>query len=656
MGERIMRTIGSVFLCTVLTAFLAVAGGRSINSTRPAPLKVAPAEDFYTQRAPTIPWQPTRTVRLALNPANGDTITTTDYDYGWNHPTNHNAISYAPSPALPGTQAHFAVMRRTIGGPRAMYYVYYDGSNYIGAATIPTTVRATGYGNIDIFKGGSIDGIVAISSHTPTAIAFNGFFGDTTFSSSDIPNQPPNQLDPKVALDQANQIVYCMTTGRDRTVFTTGLDYWLWKSSDYGTSWVFVDSLAQRITTVTPGDRAIEVLDPDFQVTANGDIYVFLVGRAKSASGTSVGLPPLGTGTTSTVNRFGYLKSTNQGASWTWTDAYLEGSHLTFDAGDTLDYGCMLSNGFVVNNGLGHTAGCVDANGVVHLVMNGDALHLIDSVTFHYVFGIFYWDSQHRTWTQVSRSSDTHNPINDLRDSRQYCTGFVGAPGGRSHPSIAYYPGSRDIFVAWSEPTINGTFEDTLNARWVNQVWYNHSPDGGATWDGATELTPTSSHSGKYFTNVARELTLAGGSTNTLRAHIVYINDSDNRNFVSTASGGGDVGAVDMMKPYIYQTVDFAMTGVGENPQQPKTFTLSQNYPNPFNPGTVIIYSLPSASNVTLTVYNMVGQQVATLVNGREEAGTHEAKFAASRFASGVYFYALRAGSYSATRKMILMK
>lgn len=86
------------------------------------------------------------------------------------------------------------------------------------------------------------------------------------------------------------------------------------------------------------------------------------------------------------------------------------------------------------------------------------------------------------------------------------------------------------------------------------------------------------------------------------------------------------------------------------------TFRLDNNYPNPFNPTTGISYQLPQESLVTLIVYNVLGQKVVTLVNGERAPGEHTVEFNGSRFASGVYFYRLVAGSHSVTRKMVLLK
>ncbi len=88
----------------------------------------------------------------------------------------------------------------------------------------------------------------------------------------------------------------------------------------------------------------------------------------------------------------------------------------------------------------------------------------------------------------------------------------------------------------------------------------------------------------------------------------------------------------------------------------PSAFALAQNYPNPFNPSTTLSFSIPNSSIVVLKVYNLLGQEVATLVNDKLNAGTYTAQFNATGLASGVYFYRLEAGTFVEQRKMILVK
>ncbi len=88
----------------------------------------------------------------------------------------------------------------------------------------------------------------------------------------------------------------------------------------------------------------------------------------------------------------------------------------------------------------------------------------------------------------------------------------------------------------------------------------------------------------------------------------------------------------------------------------PKDFSLLQNYPNPFNPSTIISYQLPMSSHVTLEVYDALGREIRTLVDTRESAGTYSVSLDGSNLPSGVYFYHMQAGTYSATKKLLLLK
>jgi hypothetical protein len=97
-------------------------------------------------------------------------------------------------------------------------------------------------------------------------------------------------------------------------------------------------------------------------------------------------------------------------------------------------------------------------------------------------------------------------------------------------------------------------------------------------------------------------------------------------------------------------------TNVNEIEGTVKQNVLFQNYPDPFNPSTTIRYGLLHRSAVTLAIFNILGQQVASLVNSEQEAGYHEAQFNGITLASGVYFYRLQAGSFVQTKKLLLIR
>jgi hypothetical protein len=93
----------------------------------------------------------------------------------------------------------------------------------------------------------------------------------------------------------------------------------------------------------------------------------------------------------------------------------------------------------------------------------------------------------------------------------------------------------------------------------------------------------------------------------------------------------------------------------------PDRFELSQNFPNPFNPSTTIRYSIPldkkgETRNVLLKIYDVLGNEIVTLVNEKKPAGMYSVQFTMEKFSSGIYFYKLTSGDYVQTKKMILLK
>lgn len=131
----------------------------------------------------------------------------------------------------------------------------------------------------------------------------------------------------------------------------------------------------------------------------------------------------------------------------------------------------------------------------------------------------------------------------------------------------------------------------------------------------------------------------------------------------------GSVGFLSNWQVFYYvweDSIDGKINFVGKKELQPfgaveseaviKDYYLYQNYPNPFNPVTVIRYDIPSASFVTLKIYDILGREVAQLVNEEKQPGKHQVTFNASRFSSGIYFYRMKAGNFIKTNKLIFLK
>jgi Secretion system C-terminal sorting domain len=106
----------------------------------------------------------------------------------------------------------------------------------------------------------------------------------------------------------------------------------------------------------------------------------------------------------------------------------------------------------------------------------------------------------------------------------------------------------------------------------------------------------------------------------------------------------------------LYWMLDKGTLSVPSAGTLPEAYALDQNYPNPFNPSTTISFSLPHASNVSLKVFDILGQEVATLVTGDLTAGKHEVQFDGKGLASGTYMYRLTSGDFTQAKKMMVVK
>ena len=135
--------------------------------------------------------------------------------------------------------------------------------------------------------------------------------------------------------------------------------------------------------------------------------------------------------------------------------------------------------------------------------------------------------------------------------------------------------------------------------------------------------------------------------------HIENINDAN-----ATATIASQFGSID---PVFFNAWNYTTQSPATGVEQissgiPLAYSLDQNYPNPFNPSTKIEYSIKAAGFVSLKVFNLLGQVVATLNEGKQEAGKYSVVFDASRLSSGIYFYQITAGKFVATKKMMFLK
>jgi hypothetical protein len=151
-------------------------------------------------------------------------------------------------------------------------------------------------------------------------------------------------------------------------------------------------------------------------------------------------------------------------------------------------------------------------------------------------------------------------------------------------------------------------------------------------------------------TNIAEYLTIAELSSTTLE----YIDQDveENINYTYRIGSFTDEGSIWGNEATVYMEVINSV----KVEQMPNAFSLEQNYPNPFNPSTIINYKIPERSSVVIKLFDLLGNEVATLVNEEKSIGSYEIVFDATGLPSGAYFYQLRAGYFVETKKMIFMK
>jgi len=241
-----------------------------------------------------------------------------------------------------------------------------------------------------------------------------------------------------------------------------------------------------------------------------------------------------------------------------------------------------------------------------------------------------------------------------------------GAPGGGGAVAMAsWLTGDADSLLDTGQPTVQwlitpqiqnvqagdslkfylqyfSTFGDNLD------VWFSTAVDTVAftvadTTDTLVTTLVFTGTSSNDWTQYCFGLTdFVDSGTDIFIAFREHVADTENE---------GDALFLDLVE------VAGLITSISESPELPSEFVLKQNYPNPFNPATRISFSLPQSSKVTLTVHNLLGQVVATLLDEVSySSGSYDVQFDAANLPNGIYFYKIAAGSFREVKKMTLLK
>lgn len=225
-----------------------------------------------------------------------------------------------------------------------------------------------------------------------------------------------------------------------------------------------------------------------------------------------------------------------------------------------------------------------------------------------------------------------------------------------ANPNVAYGVATTEDFQAVAE-SVSGLDLDYFFQQWIygenyprySVIWSKNSL-GGNLYNLSLKITQNVNSNPSFFTMpVQIKVNSVTGDTT-----ITVFNDSQVQTFNVTVNNEPTSISFDPGN-WILKTLNSVVTDV-EDELQPNKFALEQNYPNPFNPSTTIKFNLPENGYTTLKIYNVIGKEVSTLINGQMQAGHYEVNFDSGDLASGVYLYTLSSGGFKETKKMILMR
>lgn len=231
---------------------------------------------------------------------------------------------------------------------------------------------------------------------------------------------------------------------------------------------------------------------------------------------------------------------------------------------------------------------------------------------------------------------DTNNLFPILNASGGFQVGVTPV----SHPSIGFSSDGSRLVCVYSAGQVAA---DTVGGFAMNDIYMSYSDDQGATWSAPRNITNTPDWDELY-----PAVSETGNGTNQF--HIKY-----QATRIPGSQSFTDLNAVARVY-HAYQSITVGVNNISS--EVPEKFSLKQNYPNPFNPTTNIRFELTKSAKVTLKIYNVMGKEVATLVDNEQvSAGVKEVTFEAKNLSSGVYFYTLTtADGIRDTKKMTLLK
>ncbi len=519
------------------------------------------------------------------------------YDYGSNGGVLSNLVDYGDGTLAVGR------MGATDAGTtdRGTYFSYFDGTTWSPMTKVEQVRR--GWSSIAALA----DGRSVTLSHVANEVNIDALKGLGIWTSSITGNigAAADQW-PRLTVDGKNNIIICSTT--NATINGVALIKSIAVSRDEGATWSF-QYLWPDTSTRKPGFSA-----DDQDIASQGDNVAVVVAE--------------------TGNDIHLWTSSDNATTWTYQN--LTNNPTTLPPGTSADLPAGSCDVLYDNNGNLHIfwesyTGLPDSAGTsIDLFESGSA-------------GIYHWSAA----TGITEVVD----FSDIPGSDQEIGLFSGNLGAFDQHNVdgnvvcqpsAGVDADNNLYLLFATFRPNDFDPDSAH---YTDVYAIGSANGGASWGPVTNLTDTPQSEDLWAS-------LAPNVGDSLR--FVYSSDGSTGNSIQ---GGGTAPT-----SYLYYAVPkskIVLTGVNDRPVSsvPASFALHQNFPNPFNPATNLTFEVSKPAEVNLSVYDVNGKLVATLVNGLVQAGKHNVTWnPAKNVSSGVYFAKLKSAGFSQVTKMTLMK
>ncbi len=492
---------------------------------------------------------------------------------------------------------------------------------------------SAGWGSVQVGETGPLSGKAIVLYHRSPSTYVSTVDMTTltpTFGTATLANLYPEF----VYLDNGTILA---TTSTNPAGASCGL---LYKSTDQGVTWSSFGSL--NPTTQPYLDAGLN-LEYTFRKSPNGN-HLFTA-QCWGFGGNG----GLGGVAADSADFVGIKSSTDQGSTWQFELLGKDGLTPVFNR---TGYYPIFENFAQMN-------GAVDNNGVKHVTINGYAYRAQADTGF--AFPALYWNSRDKHWialtsTAVELDIDA-NPGDPV-------TNRPGNGIGNAYPVPCISTDGSKIVVLWQGPEYSGTPGSSTMNFWTptatdptpivyTDLYYAYSIDGGVNWS-APALVPNASrqHVQESYPCPNNLLEISTTNSDSMIVNFLYmIDDIPGTSLFATNNTGNNNSS------WNYERLAIPIpSGINDGNLTVNSFELSQNYPNPFNPSTKISYTLAEKSNVSIKVFDVLGREVADLLNTTKDAGSHEVVFDASNLASGLYVYMINAGSFTASKKMMLMK